>query len=231
MHIAVAIVGFRNSRDIVDCLNALSRSTHQDFEVIICENGGREAYEELVTAVPAQLAGGQPVRVIIAPTNLGFAGGVNVCLNEAPNADAWWLLNPDTEPDAEALSAMVRRLSVGDCEAVGCTIVLPDGSVQSHGGRWRPWLARAELIGIGDDTGRPADRVAVEQAQSFLSGASMLVGRRFLEVVGPMREEYFLYVEEVEWCVRGLLRGMRLGFSPEARVVDNAAASRRRAVG
>jgi GT2 family glycosyltransferase len=49
----------------------------------------------------------------------------------------------------------------------------------------------------------------------------MLVGRRFLERVGPMREDYFLYGEEVEWCLRGRSAGMRLGFTPEARVLHN----------
>ena len=47
----------------------------------------------------------------------------------------------------------------------------------------------------------------------------MLVGRRFLETVGPMREDYFLYCEEVEWCLRGLKKGMRLGFAPSGIVV------------
>jgi GT2 family glycosyltransferase len=47
----------------------------------------------------------------------------------------------------------------------------------------------------------------------------MLVGRRFVDRIGPMREDYFLYCEEVEWSLRGLKRGMRLGFAPAARVL------------
>src|SRR5947209_1042650 len=110
MHVAILIVGFKNSADIVGCLDALSRSTYQAFEVVICENGGVKAYEALLAAVPDHLPGGQEVRVILAPSNLGFAGGCNVCVRETPHADAWWFLNPDTRADAEALSAMVRRL-------------------------------------------------------------------------------------------------------------------------
>ena len=47
MHVAVAIVGFRNAGDIVHCLAALGASTHTDFEVVICENGGAAAYQAL----------------------------------------------------------------------------------------------------------------------------------------------------------------------------------------
>lgn len=219
MHVAVSIVGFRNSDDIVRCLQALDRSTHADFEVIICENGGQGAYDVLMAALPSRLGGGQPVRVVLAPSNLGYAGGLNVCFAQTPAADAWWVLNPDTLPEPEAMAAQVARLGVGDCEAVGCTIELPGGRVQSHGGRWRPWLARAVSIGHSTPAEAPIDAAAIERVQNYLNGASMMVGRRFLDTTGPLREEYFLYCEEVEWCLRGLARGMRLGYTPKARVL------------
>ena len=96
MRVAVAIVGFRNREDILRCLRALSRSTYANFEVAICENGGREAFADLIAVLPTNLPDGQPVRAVEAGGNLGYAGGVNVCLAETPGADAWWILNPDT---------------------------------------------------------------------------------------------------------------------------------------
>jgi GT2 family glycosyltransferase len=53
----------------------------------------------------------------------------------------------------------------------------------------------------------------------------MLVSRRFVEIAGPMREDYFLYAEEVEWCLRGLARGLRLGFAQEALVLHKQGSS------
>ena len=146
-------------------------------------------------------------------------GGVNIGMRSSPDADAWWVLNPDTKPEAEALSAKVARLAKGDCDAVGCTLYRPNGKIQSHGGRWRAWFARAESIGIGDSLDCAVDPLMIERDQSYLNGAAMLVGRRFLQVAGMMREEYFLYCEEVEWCLRGAKLGLRLGYAPEARVL------------
>lgn len=222
MHIAVSIVAFRNPGDIVACLEALARSSYTDFEVVICENGGPEAFSALRDVLPDRLSGGQPVRAVLASGNLGYAGGVNVCMKETRAADAWWVLNPDTVPDPASMALQVARLAMGDCEAVGSTIYLPDGRVQSHGGRWRPWLARAESIGHGSLLCEIPDPAVIEREQNYLNGASMLVGRRFLEVVGPMREDYFLYCEEVEWCLRGIQIGMRLGFAPGAFVLHHA---------
>lgn len=221
MHVAIAIVGFRNPGDIVQCLGALEDSTYDDFEVIVCENGGPAAYDALRAVAPSVLRGGQPVRLVLADGNLGYGGGVNQCLRQTPAADAWWVLNPDTQPHPEALAAQVRRLSVGDCEAVGCVVYLPSGRIQSYGGRWTRWLARPQSIGIGSLLEAGVDAALIERTQSYLNGASMLVGRRFVEVAGPMREEYFLYCEEVEWCLRAVALGLRLGFAPDALVRHN----------
>ena len=219
MHVAVCIVAYRNAADIVACLGALADSTYGDFEVQICENGGADAYGALVEAIPARLSGGQPVAIIEAPRNLGYAGGVNVCLRASPDADAWWILNPDTRPDAAALEALVVRLTRQDCELVGGVLYGADNLVQTLGGRWRPWLARAESIGRGWPVAHPPPAADVQL--DFVSGASMLVGKAFVDRVGLMREDYFLYCEEVEWCLRGRARGMRLGFAADARILHD----------
>jgi N-acetylglucosaminyl-diphospho-decaprenol L-rhamnosyltransferase len=222
MHVAIVIVGYRNALDILQCLSAIESQTHADFEVVICENGGEEAFRALTAALPATLAGGQKVRAILAASNLGYAGGVNLGMASTPAADAWLVLNPDTQPAPTALAALVERLGLGDCEAVGCPVDLPNGTVQSYGGLWRIPLARAVSIGHGKDSSGPIDLGVVEAAQSYLNGACMLVGRGFVAAIGPMREDYFLYCEEVEWCLRARKAGLRLGFTPVARILHHA---------
>lgn len=219
MHVAVAIVGYKNAQDISHCLDQLDLSTHADFEVIICENGGPEAFAALQAAIPSKLSKGQLVRAVLAPGNLGYAGGVNTCIAETPDAQAWWVLNPDTHPYPDALAALVQRLCIGDCDAVGCTLHLPNGLVQSHGGQWNGWVARAVSIGHSTPLLPAPVPAQIEARQNYLNGAAMLIGRRFFDVAGPMREEYFLYCEEVEWCLRAIALGLRLGFAPGALVL------------
>ncbi len=213
MHVAIVIVGFRNPEDIVRCLNGVASSNYADFEIVICENGGAEAFAGLSKALPSRLAGGQTVHIMAADGNIGFAGGVNLCMSLTPDADAWWVLNPDTYPETDTLSGLVQRLQSGAYDAVGCSLRLPDGTIQSHGGRWYSWLARAVSIGKGSAVAQTADSDLIERTQNYLNGASMLIGREFLRKAGPMREDYFLYCEEVEWCLRALSRGAKLGFS------------------
>ncbi len=216
--IAVCIVSFRDPALIMRCLDALSRSTYGDFEVVICENGGTGALEALRAALPTQLATGQPIAILSQAANLGYAGGVNACMAARPDARAWWVLNPDTQVEPGALHALVTRLARGDCAAVGGVLYHPDGRVQAYGGHWHGWLARATSLGLGVPLATPVNPATVERRQNYLLGACMLVGRSFVDAIGPMRDDYFLYAEEIEWCLRGRAHGLRLGFAPDARI-------------
>ncbi|PZQ55952.1 MAG: glycosyltransferase family 2 protein [Phenylobacterium zucineum] len=218
-HIAIAIVSFRNPGDITKCLAALATSTWTDFTVYVCENGGDAAYENLCAAIPDRLPSGQSVVRINAGDNLGYAGGVNRCIR-AIEGDyrAVWVLNPDTEPEAGALTALLARLDRNDVDAVGGVVLLNETYVQSYGGLWRPWLGFGASMGLGTDPALGVDAAEIERNLWFLSGASMLVTREFIRKVGPMQDDYFLYAEEVEWFLRARQKGMKLGFTPDARV-------------
>jgi N-acetylglucosaminyl-diphospho-decaprenol L-rhamnosyltransferase len=173
----------------------------------------------LTAAVGERLPSGQAVVMLNAGDNLGYAGGINRCIAAAADTyRAIWVLNPDTEPQPDALAALLHRLNQGDVDAVGSVIVAPNGDVQSYGGRWRPWLAMSVSIGLFAKLGDPVNAAVIEAQQAYVSGASMLLSRKFIDQTGPMRADYFLYVEEVEWCLRAQRKGLRLGFAPQAIV-------------
>jgi N-acetylglucosaminyl-diphospho-decaprenol L-rhamnosyltransferase len=216
MHVAICIVGFRNRDDIQACLGALELSVHTDFEVVICENGGEAACEAL-DALLAGVSAGPKITLIRAPGNIGYAGGVNLCIDHAPAAEAWWILNPDTLPDPQALGRMCARLAGDESEAVGCTVLDVSGHVSSRGGLWIRWLARAVSIDHGALAAAASPKIDLRP--DYLSGASMLVSRAFIDRVGKMREDYFLYGEEVEWCLRASARGVRLAVASDANVL------------
>ena len=219
MYVAIAIVAFANPADVLACLDALGRQTHTSFEVVICENGDTVAHAHMARVLPKALPGGQPVTLLHASDNPGYAGGINRCFAQCKSADAWWVLNPDTVPEPGALAAMVARLARGDVAAVGALVLLSGNERVLAGGRWRGWLARVETLRFaGPDAALPSAR-QIEPLLDYLSGATMLVGRRMVERVGLMREDYFLYCEEVEWCLRARRASLRFGFAPDARVV------------
>jgi N-acetylglucosaminyl-diphospho-decaprenol L-rhamnosyltransferase len=218
MTVTICIVAFRNAEEIATCLQSLSRSTYTDFDVVVTENGGAAAFDKLAKLLPAQLPGGQKVECLLAPGNLGYAGGVNYCMLARPDSEAWWVVNPDTTPDSEALAALMQRLAKGDVHAAGSVLYHPDGKVQAFGGLWREALARPESMGMGSHVDAPVNAASIEERMNYILGASLIVDRHFVDRVGLMREDYFLYCEEVEWGLRAVAMGLKLGFAPDSRV-------------
>ena len=220
MDVAVVIVSYKSTADILNCLDALFRSTYERFRVVICENGGPDAFAALRQALRERAYGPGRIDLHLAEGNLGFAGGVNLGLAKAGPADAYWILNPDTEPYPDTLASLVHRLQQGDCDAVGHDILLLAGHLANRGGgRWLPLTAQA----ISIDHGRPREPrptpETVQARMNYIIGASMLVTQRFVTVAGPMREDYFLYCEEVDWCLRAQTYGLKLGYDPNAVVL------------
>jgi GT2 family glycosyltransferase len=225
IRVAIAIVGYNNFADVEKCVEAIARSTYSNFEVTICENGSDASWQILRDRLPVPLVGGQKVTILKSPFNKGYASGINQCIAASPTADAWWILNPDTEPAPDALAALVKRLEQGDVQAVGGTLYFPDGRVQSYGGIWRSWFARAVSIGLGSAPETLPDAARIERAQTYLSGASMLVSHEFVRRAGLMPEEFFLYCEEIDWCLTAARKGLRLGFAPNAAVLHKQGTS------
>jgi GT2 family glycosyltransferase len=98
-------------------------------------------------------------------------------------------------------------------------------SVQACGGsRYNPWTSRGGHIAAGYDQEHLPTQAWVEHRLRYIVGASMLVSRRFVESVGLMNEQYFLYFEEIDWATRA--RGLfRLGYAPLSLVFHKTGAT------
>lgn len=159
------------------------------------------------THIPPGLQDQSELVIIESDRNLGYAGGNNLGIGYAlqQQADYVWILNNDTVAESSALRLLVGRFQQGgDVGLVGATIrdYWAPHSVQCLGGaRFDSTTAREARIGTGEAD--PAvDVVTVEHQLSYISGACVLVSRQFLEKVGLMNEDYFLFYEELDWALR-----------------------------
>lgn len=183
---------------------------------------------------PVALQPGVQVYIVRAGGNLGFAGGNNVGITAAGLArySHFWLLNNDTVMAHDALAALLQRAE-GDARVgmVGSTLIFysqPD-AVQALGGGWfdRGAMRMSHIGEFTSPQAVPTDAAAqaeVEAQMAYVVGASMLVSSRFVQEVGPMCEDYFLYFEELDWAMRAQPR-YGLGYAPGSRVFHKAGAS------
>ena len=150
-----------------------------------------------------------PLVLIQTERNLGFAGGNNVGLRYAlskTDCDYVWLLNNDTLVDPEALAELVQRMqerpTAGLC---GSTLLYysEPSKVQALGGSvYNRWFARGGHIGQCSSAARIPRSEEIEKRMAYVVGASILVSRPFLDRIGLLNEDYFLFFEEIDWATR-----------------------------
>lgn len=162
--------------------------------------------------------------------NGGYAAGNNVGMRYAlaEGFDYFWVLNNDTEVDAEAVNWLLQRMrqepAIGMC---GSTLIYHSRRdlVQNWAGaKFLPLKGRAIQLGANRSPLDPIDERSVEREMDHVSGAAMFVSRAFLEKVGLMQEDYFLYWEEMDWAARaeGLFK---LGYASKSVVYHKVGAS------
>lgn len=153
-----------------------------------------------------------PVAVAEAPENLGYGGGINSWLARLrlyPEWDGFWILNPDTMPEAMALSALKAACVMQNCGMAGSTIVdfKCRDKVLTRGLHWRRWRGGAVHIDRGKQISDPAAPGGAKPIDSP-SGASIYVTRACIAQIGYPREDYFLYFEDLEWGMRAKSAGL-----------------------
>ena len=158
-----------------------------------------------------ELAGAREgvVGFVQAGTNGGFAAGVNRGLETfraMPDVDWFWILNPDAVTEGGTPAALVRAARAAEARKGFAVIggrtfyADPPLMIQTDGGRIDFRTGRLLPFNLGR-TGRDVPGPA-QGTLEYVPGCHMLVSRAFLDRAGLMPEDYFLYYEEVDWCLR-----------------------------
>ena len=220
----IVILNWNGWQDTLECLASLDRLGYPNYEVIVVDNASEnESEQKIRTAYP-------DLTLIQSGVNLGFAGGNNIGIRYALKQGAGyvWLLNNDTVVKPDALTHLVQRMQadpkVGMC---GSTLVYYHNRniIQAYaGGSYNHWLGTTKQLGQGNPKSRVVDIDAVEDNLDYIEASSLLVSRQFLEEVGFMCEDYFLYYEEIDWVTRAGGR-YRLAYAPESVVYHKEGAS------
>ncbi len=220
----IVILNWNGWRDTHACLESLAGLTHPNARVIVVDNASEDGSEARLRELHPALT------LLQSGANLGFAGGNNVGLRYAleNGAEYVWLLNNDTLVEPDALTALVDKMQrEPDLGLCGSTLLYEAdrNTVQALGGaRYNRWLGTVEHIGQHQPRTQSVDERAVEGQLSYLIGASMLASRAFLEQVGLLQDDYFLYFEELDWAARA--RGtFRLGYAAESVVYHKEGSS------
>jgi len=232
--LSIIIVSWNVCELLRACLQAIVRGRGTlNVEVVVVDSGSTDGSVAMVAeAFPW-------VQLVTCQDNVGFPMGNNLGIARASGRHIL-LLNPDTEVQAGALSAMVDYLeSHVDVGVVGPQLLNADGSIQSSRRRfptlvtaffestWLQGIAPAAVLRRYYALDLPNDEAA---DVDWLMGACLMVRGQVVEEVGGLDEAYFMYSEELDWCRRIKAGGWRVVYLPAARVLHHVGKSSEQAV-
>ena len=209
--VTVVIINYNGGDMICQCLAALEGQQFKNFVTVVVDNNSSD---DSVAAIRRNYPG---VVVILLPTNLGFAGGVNHALNKYSLGPWVALLNPDAFPTENWLGNLVS-----------CAETHP--GYAAFGSRMFSDQDQTQLDGVGDAyhvSGLPwrdghgcpnASRYNHEKEIFAPCAAAALYRVSALREVGLFDEDFFLYVEDVDLGFRLRLAGYHALYVPDAEI-------------
>lgn len=228
----VVIVNYKTAALTITCLETLrpELATYPGAQVAVVDNASGDG-PALGQAIAAR-NWGDWVRLTVLDRNAGFAAGNNgairpaLATNRPPRLIL--LLNADTEVRPGAIRTLVEFMDRNPTVGIaGSSFENVDGTdwdlafrfftplnELERGLRFGPLtrLLRRHLVNrnMPQDYAQPTDWVA---------GACMMIRREVFDAVGLMDEDYFLYYEEVDFCLQAHRQGWPCWYVPQSRIM------------
>ncbi len=216
--LTVLIVNWNTKDYLLDCLKALTNSDEGlSREIIVVDNGSQDG------SVGELKRFFLTVHLIENKNNLGFAKAVNQGLRKA-SGKYLLLLNPDTRLKEGVLETLFSFMEENQEVAVaGPQLLNWDGSKQNSIANF-PSLA-TELLNKSllrwlfpqKYPGKEKDYLNPIEVDSVI-GACLMVRGEAIEKVGLLDEDYFLFLEETDWCYRMKKAGWKIYHVPQTMV-------------
>lgn len=247
--LTISIVSYNTSALLRDCLNSVYENIRDiKLEVIVVDNNSTDKSAEMLKK------GFPQITLIQNKENVGFAKANNQALRKSKGR-SFLLLNSDTVLSPNSLNTMVNFIdSHPKVGVVGCRLFYPDGSVQPwpciSSNVWSSlWLALFGLLNVKrllpgprfrSFLGRYFRRIMDKGMASYLghywdnrsvqevdqvSGACLLARRSAIEQTGLLDENFFMYGEDIDWCIRMKQEGWKVYLLSDVKVIHYASQS------
>lgn len=227
-NLSVVIVNYRTPELTVKCVDSILRwGVAEAKDIVVVENSSPDnSAQRLKSELPSE------VSLVVAERNNGYSAGVNIGAMRAKR-DFILVLNPDTYfVDQSIDSALVILKNDTNVGLIGLDLIYPNNERQYSARRFYSFLdivARRTPLGrYWPFKSRVAKHMMVDQwgpgtpfDTDWVMGTGFVVRRQLFEQLGGMDEDYFLYMEDVDFCARIWKSGSRVICVPGARLIHD----------
>ena len=201
--VSVVVCAHDAADTIDDCLTSLATLTYPSVEVIVVNDGSRDA----TASIARQHAG---VRVIDVP-NGGLSAARNAGL-AAATGEIVAYTDADARVDADWLTYLVQPMLASDVAGAGGPNVVPQED---------PWVAQC----VARAPGGPTHVMLDDRIAEHVPGCNMAFRRDALLSIDGFNPVYLRAGDDVDICWRLQAKGLHIGFAPSALVWHHRRAS------
>ncbi len=233
MTLSVIIVTFNSGPYLRRCLRSLETNlAGLDWEACVVDNASQDgSLDQIQSEFPW-------VRLIANSKNLGFAPAVNQGLRQTTGRYVLWL-NPDAELLDKGFGILLRYLEEHPAVGIlGAQLKNPHGdrqlSCRSFPSYRTAFFHRYALLSRLFPSNRwsraylhsdwSGDRI---QEVDWVSGACLLHRREVSDHLEGVDERFFMYCEDVDFCLRAKQKGWATFYHPAAQVLHQIGGSTR----
>lgn len=224
MRLTIITINYNNSENTIKLLESLKNQTDKDFEVIVVDNNSKDV-GQLMDYKTSETN----INYIKNDRNLGYSEGNNVGIKKALNPPAGggssWilLLNNDTMPESHLVAHLKANLKgreglpAGKQGIIG--LALDEGNRTAYAGKIE-WL-KPTLIHL------PTSQVSKTKSVNklYAIGGAMLIHKNVFDKIGFLDENYFLYFEDADFCIRARKAGISISFYYDSLIYHNVSSS------
>lgn len=218
----IILLNYKGFKDTIECVESLEKINYKNYKIVIVDNNSPDdSYKKLKATL------GHKHTLIKSEENGGFAAGNNIGIKYALDNGAEYvlLLNNDTLVEKEFLSELIKPFKKDK------TIGMTTGKIYYEGKRDIFWFAGGYFredrfygahIGEGEkDIGQYDE----EKTISFSTGCLMLINKDVFKRCGYLPEEYFMYYEDVDFCLKLRENDFNIVYTPKSKIYHKVSAS------
>ena len=224
MDLSIIIVNWNTKQLLDNCLASIYRETQNIFfEIFVVDNASSDGSAEMVTQKYPS------VRLIQNQKNIGFAAANNQAIKQA-RGKYILVLNSDTIILKNALEKAVKIMnSRPEVGILGLKTLNKDGSIQKTVRRdpalstqiffpsrmkkifpnWQPFKEY-----YFDDFDYEREFYVPQ-----LQGSFLLIRREVFNKIGLLDKKFFIWFEEVDFCLRARRAGYKILYSPAGSII------------
>ncbi len=222
--VSIVMPNWNGKYDTLECLDSLRNLDYPKdrLEIIIVDNGSRDNSPQIIREKYSEMNqdGFFSLKLIEQAENIGAPAAINKGIKTANKKfDYIFKLDNDVVIDKDCLRNLVVVANTdNDCGLAGAKVLYysEPTTIWLTGGKLNLWLMRTK----DRNRGKREKAILNEEIESLddLPGCALLISKKSINQIGLFDENYFVYADDTDYCLRSKRAGFKNLYNPKARV-------------